>query len=140
MANPYRLQEREDAWVLHLGKRVTTVRVGTGFNIELLDGLDRVEISIGGPFQLTQGCVVREFDPEQWTKLGPALTVIHKIVEQAVAFKDGRLRLEFADGSRVTSGPHPQFESWQIQGWDADAPMLIVCGIGGQLFVWDGGE
>ena len=138
MQNPYRLEEREDAWVLSLKAPVTNVRIGTGFDVQLLDGAGRVEISIGNLFRLVQGCVVQEFDPDKFTTLGPALSMVRKTIEQAVAYKNGRLRLEFSDGSLITAGPHPQYEAWQISGWDAPGTMLIVCTPGGGLAVWDG--
>lgn len=139
MASPYQLEEREDAWVLSLGRPVTSLLIGMQLILRLDDpGHGSVSIRIENTFQLIEGCVVRELDPENPAMMGPVLVVIHKTIERAVAFKDGRLSIEFEDGRRIAVRPHPQYESWQIHGPASTNPMLLVGGIGHQLNVWDG--
>ncbi len=133
MTNLYQLQEREDAWVLSLNKPVTGLQLGMQFILQLDDGEGRVSICIENVFQLIEGCIVREFDPEQPATLGPTLVVIHKVVEQAIAWKNGRLDVRFEDGRRIVCYPHPQYESWQIHAPDASPPLILVSEIGSPL-------
>lgn len=141
MANPYRLEEREDAWVLSLGQPVTGLHLGMQFILQLDDGPGRVSICIENTFLLIEGCVVREINPENPATLGPALVVLHNTIEQIIAWKsDGRLCIEFEDGRRIVCYSHPEHESWQVRGPDVPTPLLIVGGSGGQLHVWNGQE
>ena len=138
MSSPYRLEEHEDAWVLSLGARVTGLQLGMQFILQLYEGPEHVSICIENEFRLIQGCVVREFNPEHPATLGPALVVIHKTIEKATAFKDGRLSIEFEDASRILCYPHPQYEAWQVSVPDRSPPLLLVSEIGGTPPTRDG--
>jgi hypothetical protein len=131
----YNLEEQDDAWILHIYKRVTGCKIGRDFDLIFADGEDPVYISIGGNFTFTSDRESADFVATQYTTLGPTLKIIDKVAESAVAFKDGRLIVNFATGETILTGPNPQFESWQISG-RKNAELLIVCGPGGCLSIW----
>ncbi|MBW3635354.1 MAG: hypothetical protein KY445_02665 [Armatimonadetes bacterium] len=131
----YNLIEREDFWVLDIHNIVTGCRIGSGFDLQIFNGENPLLISMGGIFTLHRGDNAQSFHPEEYTTLGPSLSVIGKVVESAIAYKNGHLEVKFLDGSLLTAEPDPQYESWHIFG-DTEPRMTIVCGIGGQLHIW----
>lgn len=66
--------------------------------------------------------------------LGPALGVLRQSVNRAVAYKDGRLELEFGDGARLRVPVDQEFEAWNLVG---PAGLRLVSLPGGDLAVWE---
>lgn len=132
----FHLIEREDSWLLELSSKVTSCRLGLGFDIGLFDAYYPTEVSIGSCFRLSAGTENVVFDAHQPITLGPALSIINKVVHEIVAFKTGRLEVRFRDGVLITTEPDPMYESWQIRRTDQPDKLTIVCGPGGNLSVW----
>jgi hypothetical protein len=93
------------------------------------------EIRIEQAFEFTaaSGATVT-LDPEDNpTGLGPALACTRTAVASANAFDDGRLQMEFADGSRLAVPASAKYESWGLVGPDG---FRIVSGPGPKLTIW----
>ena len=48
--------------------------------------------------------------------MGAALALLHKSVRYATAWKDGRLEIQFEDGTRLAVPIDPEFEAWEMSG------------------------
>ena len=67
--------------------------------------------------------------------LGPLLALYPDVLAKAVVGEDNSLTLTFESGASLLVPPHPQWESWQVNG---PGTRLIVCPPGGaDLSVWD---
>lgn len=73
-------------------------------------------------------------DPEDPGQLGPVLPLARTGLIAAAAFDDGRLALDFADGSVIAVPPGGEYEVWQLTG----PAGLLVSLPGGDLSVWSG--
>lgn len=78
----------------------------------------------------------REFrlDPEgEASRLAPVLALLRMNAVAGFAFSDGRLSLDFEDGSRIKIPASEQFEARNITGPDG---LRIVSMPGGELAIW----
>lgn len=108
------LYDEHGHWVLPVGAgEVTQVRVDYAFSLVIETWLS---LRIEGRFTLERGGQVEEYDPSDTASLGP-LVVLHKaVVSEALARKDGRLSVRFADGSILTVPPDDHYEAFVIDG------------------------
>jgi hypothetical protein len=65
--------------------------------------------------------------------LAPVLSVCRLVVRQGFAFKDGRLELEFEDGSSVNVPSGEDFEPWELFG---PGDLRVISVPGGDLAIW----
>jgi hypothetical protein len=66
--------------------------------------------------------------------LGPSLTLIGKTVECARAHKSGTLEIQFTDSTIMRVEPDKDYEAWQLAA--ETSGLLVVCGPGGALSIW----
>ena len=129
-----RLIEHKNYWVIPLqGKRVTRCFLDNVFGIEFVDRDGETTIRIEGTFRLNG--IDREYklSTEQPATLGPALSLFHKRVHSSRADKEGRLYVEFSDGSSLSVEADAEYEAWEIVG---SGGLRIVCAPGGRLAIW----
>ncbi|PKV82658.1 hypothetical protein BX283_0099 [Streptomyces sp. TLI_146] len=75
---------------------------------------------------------MRPLVPER-QEVAAALGLFGRVVTGAIAFKDGRLLVEFDQGARLTVAAAADFEAWNITGPDR---VRVVCMPGGELVIW----
>lgn len=66
-------------------------------------------------------------------KMAESLGLLRKSVTRAIAFKDGRLEIDFEGGRRLSVQPDGGCESWQLTG---PAGVRMVANTDGELAVW----
>lgn len=71
-----------------------------------------------------------EEDP---TRLAPVLALARTSMKSASALDDGRLELDFQDGSRICVSRNDDFEPWQACG---PGGLKLVASAGGELAIW----
>lgn len=139
--NSFELIEADDLWVLPLaGRPVTQCRFDYAFTIVLDEPESSFEIRIEEPFEFTAvgGGQPVTLDPEADTRaMAPALAILHRAIDRAVAYKDGRLGVEFAEGGELRVPLGPSFEAWTLVG---PAGLRIVSLPGGELAIWSSEE
>jgi hypothetical protein len=106
------------------------VRVGfTAYRYGARTRLD-AELVIETRFTLRDASGVRHrLDPGGGRELAPVLGLFDATVTGVDVEGPGELRLGFDDGSRLTVGPDPCFESWHLTG-EGVTPVLV--GPGGE--------
>jgi hypothetical protein len=113
------------------GFKVMQCVVDHAFTLELDKERQRVTIRVSGPFSLTQGGAMEQFDAEaNPTGLGPALGLSRTSVHTAVMHNTGDLELAFEDGSVMRVPSDADYEAWTLTV--TDGPM-VVGGPGGKL-------
>lgn len=130
------LVEGTDRWELWLRERlVTQCRFDHAFTIILDHPNGALEIRIGEPFTIStaRGDEVTLKPEAEPAAMGPALVVLRRIVERVLAFKDGRLELQFGDGGRLRVPAGEEFEAWDLVG---PAGLRIVSLPRGELAIW----
>lgn len=133
--NNYNLIEYDDFWRIPLsGRTVSRFQIDNVLSIEFIDQ-DRayVMITLEQEFHLEVNRETYVLSPKNPSQLGPIFFLRHSTVKDALAFKDGTLKLEFTEGDRLAIKAHPKYEAWSIAG---DHHLRIVCLPGGDLTVW----
>lgn len=128
--------EAADRWLVPVaGRSVTQCRLDYAFTLVVADeSAGSFEIRIEQPFMVTSGAGEVVLDPEgEPARMAPALGLLHQAIEQAVAFKDGRLELSFTDGGVLSVPVGEDYEAWNIVG---PAGLRIVSLPGGELAIW----
>jgi hypothetical protein len=129
--------EAEDHWVLPLaGQAVTQCRFDYAFTIIAGKTESSFEIRIEEPFEFSSRGEGRAItvDPEaEPLTMGPALGVLHQTIDRAVAYKDGRLAVKFAEGDELWVPSGQSFEPWTLVG---PAGLRIVSLPDGELAIW----
>lgn len=130
-----KLVEEPDRWVLPLaGLVVTQCCVDYAFTLTVADVSLSFETRIERSFDLLLDGSTRTVDVDGGpTSMAPALAMMHREMADAVAFKDGRLELRFADGGRVLVPVDERFEAWTLTG---SGDLRLVSLPGGELAVW----
>lgn len=132
------LIERNDRWVLPVqGRVVTRCLVDHAFGFEVSDERVTISFRIEGAFGLLVDGDKYQLIPDSAqgpAALGPALRILHKGVEKAVAYKDGRLLVAFQGGDCVSVLPDPAYEAWEVRLSDGG---MLVSLPGGDLAVWE---
>lgn len=129
------LLECNDHWIVPLEDDVVVqCRYDYALTLAVRE-FDPYEVRISEPFTLyNPDGTVGVFDPEgDPRKMGSSLRLLRHTVTRAIAHKDGRLEIDFDDGSclRVPAGDH--YEAWDLAGPEG---ALMVSIPGGDLAVW----
>lgn len=116
------------------GKSVDRFLVDYQLTIEFLEPeSERTIITIEQEFSLEINGKEYKLTPEKPTTLCPIFDLFRRTVKSALAFKDGRLEVEFVEGGKLRVQPHPDYEAWGITGTRG---LCVVCTPGGGLAVW----
>ncbi len=130
------LVEGADNWELPLeGREVTQCCVDYALTLILGEPDATFSLAIEQRFWFAANdCDAEMFVPESSpAALGPPLAVLHQSVKRAIAYKDGRLELEFSDGMRLRVPASEKFEAWNLVG---PAGLRLVSLPSGGLAVW----
>lgn len=128
--------EAADRWLVPVaGRSVTQCRLDYAFTLVVADeSAGSFEIRIEQPFVVTSRGDEVVLDPEgEPARMAPALGLLRQDIEQAAAFKDGRLELSFTDGGVLSVPVGEDYEAWSIVG---PAGLRIVSLPGGELAIW----
>ena len=127
-----------DSWLIDVGGwQITQCAVDYAFSVHCDGGQTWVDFRISGQF------VVRDDDGASHTidvetdgpaAVVPALRMLHQIVEEARAFKDGTLVIRTENGLVLTAPPNPRYEAWTISSKLQEITM--VSQPGGGLAIW----
>ncbi|MGI8806316.1 MAG: DUF6188 family protein [Acidimicrobiales bacterium] len=71
--------------------------------------------------------------PEELAHVEAVLALLRLVIEEATAYKDGRLELRIAGGAILQVPPDEGFEAWEAAGPDG---MQVIALPGGELAVW----
>jgi hypothetical protein len=132
------MRELSDRWILPLaGRTVTRCCIDGAVSLELSDaGSTDATIQIAGTFDLQRGRRRRTWrlHPQgDASALAPVLNLLGLTVDRAEALKDGTLVVVFADGSRVSVTPDPDYEAWEFAGNRGAKAIALP---GGDLAIW----
>jgi hypothetical protein len=132
------LVEAADRWVVPMaGLTVTQCRLDYAFSLVVAGKAeDSYYVTIEEPFTVRTpgGADDVVLDPEgDPTRMAPALGLLRQDLEEAIAFKDGRLELTFVDGTALSAAVSEDHEAWNVVG---PAGLRIVSMPGGELAVW----
>jgi hypothetical protein len=95
----YDLVEHDDYWVVPLtGKPVSRFIIGYGLTLEFLDPEEEMTIVIENNFRLCVDETEYDLFPDEPKALGPVLGLLYRTVKSGLAYKDGTLVVEFAEG------------------------------------------
>ncbi len=129
------LVESADRWLVPMAGTVTQCRLDYAFSMVIADcPAGTFEVRIEHPFVVVGHGGEVELDPEgEPQQMAPALRVLRRAVEQAIAFKDGSLEVTFDDGSVLRVAVDEDYEAWNIVGPNG---LRIVSMPGGELAIW----
>lgn len=122
----------DDGWVFGIADRGARVMIDYAVTVATSDGF---AFRIEQPLVLTdvdhrKHLLVPEGDP---MRLLPVLALARTAVASAMAFDDGRLELDFADGSTILVPCGEDCEPWGATG---PTGLKVVAVPGGELVVW----
>lgn len=129
------LVEAEDHWRLPVAGTVID-QCCFDFAVVLRLGIGNAgwEIRISQPFVVTaQDGTEQLVIPEELAHVEAVLALLRLAVEEATAYKDGRLELRLAGGSMLQAPPDEGYEAWEAAGPDG---MKVFALPGGALAVW----
>ena len=66
--------------------------------------------------ELREGETVNGINPEDVVSAAPLLAYLHKPVASLTAFRNGELRIAFANGAEIAVPKDEQYESWNSSG------------------------
>ncbi len=123
----------EDVPLLLVGETVDAVWVDHALRLLFSNG---ARVVLECPFSLGRSPdTATMIDPEgDKSGLVPALR-LHTLEVTAAHATGSTLTMAFSDGSRLTAGPHPEFESWHYSGPETP-PTMIVMMPGGGPAIW----
>lgn len=134
--SPANFVERAELWELPLiGAVVSRCIYDYAFTLVLGETPPFFDVRIENSFTLRRGAEVSAvLDPGgEPDKMAESLRLLRTSVTRAVAFKDGRLEIDFDDGQHLSARPDGEYESWQITGPDG---ARMVANTAGELVVW----
>lgn len=116
------------------GRQMTQCCVDYAVTFRFSEAEGSFDLRISEPFVLRRASGEHLLRPEDDpTGMGPALSLLHQTVTEAVAFKAGRLELTFSDGSVVKVPVRQDYEPWELVG---PGGVRVVSLPGGDLAVW----
>ena len=129
------LVESADRWLVPMVGTVTQCRLDYAFSLVIADdSAGSFEVRIEQPFVVAGSDGEVRLDPEgDPQQMAPALRVLRRTVEQAIAFKDGGLELTFDDGAVLRVAAGEDYEAWNIVG---PGGLRLVSMPGGELAIW----
>jgi len=136
MKHDMKLIEESDRWLIPIqGLIVTQCRIDYAFSIVLWESREfSFSIRIGGEFICRVNNQEHHLHAERAPmELSPAISVLHKPIETAVAKKDGFLELMFTSDIHIIVPPDPKYEAWELSG---SKGLLMVCTAGGNVSLW----
>ena len=117
-------------WNLH-GLRVTQLRFDYQLWIILWSLEGCLEICFMTPFTYLPGKDEGfELDPERKEEMAPILHLLHSEAESFSASSMGDCILKMADGSKIKSQAHQDYEAWQSIGSGSLNSASLLCPIG----------
>ncbi|MBI4865386.1 MAG: hypothetical protein HY816_00400 [Candidatus Wallbacteria bacterium] len=126
--------EELDRWILPLeGWAVERCAISEGFLVELKSGRQRGRLTVQGTFILKAGKGRSTMHHSPPSSMAPALALLGKTVESAVAMKDGRLELKLSGATSISVKPDRSSEAWIVTVGDQ---LAVVCEPGGRVAVW----
>lgn len=94
-------------------------------------------VAVSSPFTVEVDgdttCLSPEEDPEEAFELVRQL--IGQKINRATVDSAGTLNMVFERGARISVGPDPDYEAWNVSGPDG---ALVVSMPGGELAIWSG--
>lgn len=126
----------DDQWILPLsGEKVIQCRYDYAFTMVIGELEPSFIVRIEQPFSLhsPEGDVDSVDPAVDMREMGGTLRLVHGTVARSVAHKDGRLEIDFEDGSLVRVSPSDDYEPWHLSGPDG---VMMVSIPGGDLVVW----
>ena len=115
------------------GREVARLVLDYRLTLQFLGGDDDLDLAIATPFAVVDEGRTDLVDPEQPESLGPALTLLRRVVESVIVREDGGLELAFTHGPRLSVPPDPNYEAWEST---SSSGAKLVCLPGGGLAVW----
>lgn len=130
------LLERSDHWVLPLsGETVIQCCYDYAFTLVVGKSEPSLEIRIEKPFTLSGPDGIADVDPEADPReMASTLRLLRGMVTRAIAHKDGRLEIDFDDGTLVRVPSSSDYEAWTLTGTKTGVMMVSIGG--GDLAVW----
>jgi hypothetical protein len=101
------------------------------YHLSAANGLWELRLESG--FVVTSNGAERLVVPETGANVPAALDVLRAEVVEAVAYKDGALRMSCADGLEVAAPPDEGYEAWTLTG---PRGARLVSLPGGEVAVW----
>ena len=134
---PESLVELNDRWLISMPGKVTQCRLDDAFSLIItVEPTKAFEIRIEQPFIVSKGREDCTLDPEgDPVDIAPALHVLRRTIEQAIAFKTGSLELTFDHDLTLCVAEDEDYEAWSIVGPDG---LMLVSTPGGGLAIWSG--
>ncbi|MGH3401065.1 MAG: DUF6188 family protein [Streptosporangiaceae bacterium] len=132
-----KLLPQEGSWLLPVAGQLITRCCVDNEAVRLLC-LNAVEVSVSQPFSLHipegRSYLLNSGGPAP--ALAPVLRVMRQEVRKGTAYHDGRLDIEFKDGSRINVPSSKDFEAWEATGPGGVDGLKIVSIPGGDLAIW----
>ncbi len=139
MKSNYLFIEKDYFWEIPIaGRKVSRIVVDYALKIQFFFpdpvGGEETEITIEGPCHFEMDGRKYELNVgENPTGLGPIFAIRGEIVNSALAFKEGRLEIDFVNRAKLIVMPLPKFEAWGVVGVRG---LRVVCMPGGELAIW----
>lgn len=133
---PVSFVERDDLWELPLAHEIVTRCIyDYAFTLVVGEVAPYFEIRIESSFVIQdEAGATASMDPSGEPQgLAESLWLLRKSVTRAIAYKDGRLQIDFVGGHRLLAQPDGEFESWQFTG---PAGLRMMANTDGELVVW----
>src|SRR5258708_2957911 len=126
--------EEADRYVIPIaGRPVSRCYLDSGFGILFYSGGPKTEIRIESRIRFVKAGSQSVSDLQEPASLVPLLGLFGRVVTGAYAFKNGSLRVDFEDGSRIEVDPGERFEPWEVSAEDG---LKIVSTPGGDIAFW----
>ena len=128
--------ELGDRWLLPLdGQIVTRSYAFPGLILDLNGKGRSYGIRINGDSAVRKRDTEHRISAEQWSDSAPDLIDCFKgkTIQQAFAFKDGRLLLSFEDDTELVVLSDSTYESWELSG---TGDLRVIGCPGGELAIW----
>lgn len=128
--------ERIDRWELPLAREIVTRCIyDYAFTLVVGERAPCFEIRIENTFVVRDGGgTTASIEPAgEPQELAGSLRLLRKSVTRAIAYKDGRLEIDFDGGYRLLAQPDGEFESWQFTG---PGGLRMMANTDGELVVW----
>jgi len=130
------LIEEEDRWMLPFqDQQVARCCIDYALSIDLLSENGFLTIRIENHFLFqTKDHETTLISPEaQPASLFPVFSILHTTIDEAIAYKNGKLVLKFSDGSSLEVEAAQHYEAWVINGENG---LQVVSIPGGELSIW----
>ena len=111
------LIEEKESWIIPIeGRTVTRCYIDFAFGIELWTREDYFSIRIGGKFMYEDKNGQSLLSPDDPVALCPAVNVFNSQIVSAIAFKTGKLVVDFSNNARISVEADDKYEAWTLVG------------------------